>query len=212
MGEQTTRWNQSSPARISRRRGLGIVAGGGMAALLAACNSGNRSSTSTGQQGSPSAGGSAKQPKKGGTLVLGFESDVGPLTVDLSGGIVTTRATRHIYEALVDRDYENFHDAPPRRPVLAERWDVSPDGLTYTFALRQSAKFHDGTPWNAAAAKFNIDRLIDSSHPTITPRRRPVSALGSAVSRAPRRSTTRRSECSSRVSTWSSSTGWRDCI
>ena len=43
-------------------------------------------------------------------------------------------------------------------PCLAESWDVSEDGLTYTFHLRQGVKFHDGTDFNAEAVKFNVDR------------------------------------------------------
>lgn len=44
-------------------------------------------------------------------------------------------------------------------PGLAERWEVSADGLTYTFYLRRAVKFHDDTPFNAAAVKFNLDRI-----------------------------------------------------
>jgi peptide/nickel transport system substrate-binding protein len=43
-------------------------------------------------------------------------------------------------------------------PALAESWSVSGDGLTWTFKLRKGVKFHDGTPFNAAAAKASIDR------------------------------------------------------
>lgn len=44
---------------------------------------------------------------------------------------------------------------------VAESWTVSPDSLHYTFKLRRNAVFHDGTPVDAAAVKFSIDRLRD---------------------------------------------------
>lgn len=46
-------------------------------------------------------------------------------------------------------------------PGLAERWEVSPDGKVYTFYLRKGVKFHDGTPFNAEAVKFSLDRIVD---------------------------------------------------
>ena len=45
------------------------------------------------------------------------------------------------------------------QPSLAESWAVSPDGLQYTFKLRQGVTFHDKTPFNAEAVKWNFDRL-----------------------------------------------------
>ena len=47
------------------------------------------------------------------------------------------------------------------QPSLAESWAVSPDGLQYTFKLRQGVTFHDKTPFNAEAVKWNFDRLKD---------------------------------------------------
>ena len=49
-------------------------------------------------------------------------------------------------------------------PSLAASWDISPDGLVYTFRLRP-AKFHDGTPVTAQAIKLNYDRQMDDNHP-----------------------------------------------
>jgi peptide/nickel transport system substrate-binding protein len=44
-------------------------------------------------------------------------------------------------------------------PGLAESWEASADGLSFTFKLREDVVFHDGTPLNAEAAKFNFDRM-----------------------------------------------------
>jgi len=46
-------------------------------------------------------------------------------------------------------------------PGLAQSWKISDDGRTYTFELRRDVKFHDGTPFNAAAVKTNLDRITD---------------------------------------------------
>ena len=43
-------------------------------------------------------------------------------------------------------------------PSLAESWKASPDGLTYTFALREGVKFHNGEPVTAADVKFSFER------------------------------------------------------
>jgi peptide/nickel transport system substrate-binding protein len=48
-------------------------------------------------------------------------------------------------------------------PWLAESWTISPDGTVYTFKLRKGVVFHDGTPFDAKAVKWNFDRLKDPS-------------------------------------------------
>ncbi len=50
-------------------------------------------------------------------------------------------------------------------PCLATSWTVSPDGLTYTFKLRKSVRFHDGVPLDANAALYSFLRQMDKSHP-----------------------------------------------
>ena len=62
----------------------------------------------------------------------------------------------NIYEGLL----KYAKDSTKLEPCLAESWDVSKDGLTYTFHLRKGVKFHDGTDFNAAAVKFNIERQM----------------------------------------------------
>ena len=52
-----------------------------------------------------------------------------------------------------------FNEKMQQIPQLAERWDASPDARVYTFYLRKGVKFHDGTPFNAAAVKANFDRV-----------------------------------------------------
>ncbi|MEQ3711313.1 MAG: ABC transporter substrate-binding protein [Tateyamaria sp.] len=46
-------------------------------------------------------------------------------------------------------------------PGLAESWEISDDGLTYTFSLREGVTFHDGTTMDAEDVKFTLDRILD---------------------------------------------------
>src|SRR5262249_12946794 len=66
-----------------------------------------------------------------------------------------------IYDSLVK--YKRGTVEP--EPGLAERWEVSPDGLTYTFHLRKGVKFHDGTPLTAQNYVKTIKRLLDKNDP-----------------------------------------------
>ncbi|WP_269581547.1 ABC transporter substrate-binding protein [Roseibium sp. Sym1] len=50
-------------------------------------------------------------------------------------------------------------------PSLAESWTISDDGKTYTFKLKEGVTFHDGSPFNAEAVKFNFDRMLKEDHP-----------------------------------------------
>ncbi len=69
-------------------------------------------------------------------------------------------ALRSVYDTLVYRDPKTGDFVPG----LAESWEISGDGLTYTFVLRKDVKFHDGTPFNAEAVKVNIERILDPNN------------------------------------------------
>jgi len=60
---------------------------------------------------------------------------------------------RSVYDNLVD-----FNEKSEIVPMLAKSWNVSPDGLIYTFNLNKGIKFHDGTPCDAEAVAYNIRR------------------------------------------------------
>ncbi len=95
-------------------------------------------------------------PPGGGRLVYGLTlapSGIDP-HVDASSelGIPLTS----VYDTLVYQDLDGNFVAG-----LAERWEVSDDGLVYTFYLRRDVHFHDGTPFNAQAVQFNLDRVRD---------------------------------------------------
>lgn len=98
------------------------------------------------------------------TIVFGIEGNVGRLDPHTSTSWTTFRIILHIFEGLVAEDLTRSDvQSPPIVPALAESWDISEGGKVYTFHLRKGVKFHDGTPWNAEAAKFNMDRMTDTN-------------------------------------------------
>lgn len=62
---------------------------------------------------------------------------------------------RSVYDTLVYRDPLSGDFVAG----LATHWEMSPDGLSYTFYLREDVHFHDGTPFNATAVATNLDRI-----------------------------------------------------
>ncbi|MCH7567541.1 MAG: hypothetical protein IH787_07800 [Nitrospirae bacterium] len=65
-----------------------------------------------------------------------------------------------VYDTLVFQDPETGAYVPG----LATDWSISPDGLTYSFVLREQVVFHDGTRFDAEAVKANIDYVLDPDH------------------------------------------------
>ena len=95
------------------------------------------------------------------TVVVGQVAEPKALDPHTVTAVNDFRILVNIYEGLVQ-----FQDGSLSvEPALAEDWEISDDGLTYTFYLREGVTFHDGTPFNAEAVKFNFDRMLDDTHP-----------------------------------------------
>ena len=92
----------------------------------------------------------------GKDVVLALRSAPETLDPYNTNTTLTTAVTKSFYQGLFEFDKDL-----KVQPVLAESYTVSPDGLTYTFKLREGVKFHDGTPFNAEAVKANLDRVMN---------------------------------------------------
>jgi ABC-type transport system substrate-binding protein len=97
-------------------------------------------------------------PRYGGHLRVGFVIEPTSLDAVLGRSGGDTYYWRQMFDNLVDVD----RDLTPRPSTsLATSWDISTDPHSITFHLREGVEFHDGTPFNADAVKFNIDRILD---------------------------------------------------
>jgi peptide/nickel transport system substrate-binding protein len=101
----------------------------------------------------------------GGNLVVGQESNWDVLDPALGTGAVTWRTCLYqIYESLVSRDLDNpqgvGNEVVPR---ITKSIDQSSDGKTYTFHLQPGVTFSDGTPFDAEAVMWNVERQWDQT-------------------------------------------------
>src|SRR5882672_11677933 len=100
----------------------------------------------------------AQTPKPGGSLVSAQTTEATGLDPQLVPALSRSRRSPLMYNQLI-----RFDPDMNAVPELAESWQVSPDGLTWTFKLRQGVKFHDGQELTSADIKFTFDRLVEKS-------------------------------------------------
>lgn len=131
-----------------KKLAAGVLAG--LAALaVAGCGGGGEKS-----------GGAApasKIPKD--TMVVGLAVDLATLDPAVSMDNKSWQVTYPAYERLVQYKVENGKASTEVEGALAKSWSVSDDGLVWTFKLNTDHKFSDGTPVDAAAVKFSIERV-----------------------------------------------------
>ncbi|MEW6046217.1 MAG: ABC transporter substrate-binding protein [Bacillota bacterium] len=90
------------------------------------------------------------------TVIIGTTDKVTQLEPANSYDYWTWHVLQQTTEALVTTEPETARIVPQ----LAERWDISPDARTYTFYLRRGVTFTDGTPFNAEAMKWSLERAL----------------------------------------------------
>ncbi|PYM12745.1 MAG: hypothetical protein DMD81_23210 [Candidatus Rokuibacteriota bacterium] len=100
----------------------------------------------------------AQAPKPGGTFVSARTTEATGLDPQLVPAFSRSARSPLMYNQLV-----RFEPDMTPVPELAESWEVSRDGLTWTFKLRQGVKFHDGQELTSADVKFTLDRLFEKS-------------------------------------------------
>ena len=98
----------------------------------------------------------AQDVPQGGTIVLMGHQEVAGLSPDDVGPTVQWVMIANIHNALIEED-ENYELIP----VLAESYEVSEDGLQYTFNLHQGVSFHDGEEFTSEDVKYSMDYYGD---------------------------------------------------
>ena len=145
---------------ISRRRMMALAA---KLPLLAAALAAGGAAKTVGAAGSRAAAGRhllRQDAPQGGELRMAYDQAVADtLNQHRSNFTVSRMTARHVLDCLTWVDPADGSV----NPWLADSWEITPDGLEYTFKLKTGVTFHDGTPFNAQAVKANFDSTMDEA-------------------------------------------------
>lgn len=98
----------------------------------------------------------AETPVQGGTLNVGLGSDTPTIDPSITGQSITALIDRNVVDSLVGQAEDNRFT-----PWLATSWEVNDNHTDYVFHLRKDVTFSDGTKLDAAAVKYNLQRILD---------------------------------------------------
>ena len=98
----------------------------------------------------------AQDPVSGGTLKAAWDAEWASLDPHLSSAYSSFAVLANVVESLTE-----FDDNGQLVPMLAESWEQSDDGLTWTFTLREGVTFSNGRDFTAEDVKFSYDRILD---------------------------------------------------
>src|SRR5262245_411797 len=104
----------------------------------------------------PSAQATEETPRRGGVLLAVIGADPPSLDPHQENTFATIQLVAPLYSTLLQIDPYSY---PKIIGDVASEWKIAPDGLTYTFKIRQDIKFHDGSTLNAAAAKEKHEEI-----------------------------------------------------
>ncbi len=104
-----------------------------------------------------SAGSSFADAKKGGSMVVTYKDDISTLDPAIGYDWQNWSMIKSLFNGLMDYKAGTTELIPD----LAESYELSPDGLTYTFKLRQDVKFHNGRAMTADDVKYSLERTIN---------------------------------------------------
>jgi peptide/nickel transport system substrate-binding protein len=99
----------------------------------------------------------AETARRGGVLLAVIGADPPSLDPHQESTFANIQLVAPLYSTLIQIDPYNF---PKIIGDVATEWKVTPDGLTYTFKIRQGIRFHDGSPLTAADVKATYDKIV----------------------------------------------------
>ncbi len=99
----------------------------------------------------------AEAPRRGGVLLAVIGADPPSLDPHQESTFANIQLVAPLYSTLLQIDPYSY---PKIIGDVATEWKVAPDGLTYTFKIRQGIRFHDGSPLTAADVKATYDKIV----------------------------------------------------
>ncbi len=99
----------------------------------------------------------AETPRRGGVLLAVIAADAPSLDPHQESTFATIELVAPLYSTLIQFDPLNY---PKIIGDAASEWKIAPDGLTYTFKIRQGIRFHDGSPLTAIDVKASYDKIV----------------------------------------------------
>ena len=100
----------------------------------------------------------AESPDKGGTIIWAVHEGMPSFDIHFETTYIAAQPVGPLYNGLLTFDVYNNEQIVGD---LAERWEIAPDGKQITFSLRRGVKFHDGTDFTCADAKYSLEKLAD---------------------------------------------------